>query len=110
MKRTGQLLPRRRMKIQSLKVAHEQGQPALRSKQGGKKDLLLRYPNFVAKSTDASFERPLLTCETGVPQMKMNRTGCIGKRGTVDGVRWEMNTELGLQVYLTHQSTIFFLA
>ncbi len=102
MKRTGQLLSCRRMKIQSLNVAHEQGQPALRSKQGGKKDLLLRHPNFVAKSTDASFERPFLTCETGVPQVKMNRTEYIGKRGTVDGVRWEINTELGLQVYLTH--------
>ena len=63
MKRTGQVLPSRRMKMQNLKAAHEQGQPALRSKQGGKKDLLLRHPNFVAKSTDASFETPPLACE-----------------------------------------------
>ena len=63
MKRTGQALPSRRMKIQNLKAAHEQGQPALRSKQGGKKDLLLRHPNFVAKSKDPSFEPPPLACE-----------------------------------------------
>ena len=63
MKRMGQVLPSRRMKIQNLKAAHEQGQPALRSKQGGKKDLLLRHPNFVAKSTDASFETPPFACE-----------------------------------------------
>ena len=63
MKRTGQVLPSRRMKMQNLKAAHEQRQPALRSKQGGKKDLLLRHPNFVAKSTDASFEISPLACE-----------------------------------------------
>ena len=27
------------------------------------KDLLLRYPNFVSKSIDASFEPPPLACE-----------------------------------------------
>ena len=64
MKRTGQVLPSRRMKMQNLKAAHEQKQPALRSKQGGQKDLLLRHPNFVAKSKDPSFELPPLACET----------------------------------------------
>ena len=63
MKRTGQVLPSRRMKMQNLKATHEERQPTLRSKQGGKKDLLLRHPNFVAKSTDASFETPHLACE-----------------------------------------------
>jgi len=63
MKRTGQVLPSRRMKMQNLKAAHEQKQPALRSKQGGQKDLLLRHPNFVAKSKDPSFEPPPLACE-----------------------------------------------
>jgi len=63
MKRTGQALPSRRMKIQNLKAAHEQKQPALRNKKGGKKDLLLRNPNFVAKSKDPSFEPPPLACE-----------------------------------------------
>ena len=63
MKRTGQVLPSRRMKIQNLKAAHKQKQPALRSNQGGQKDLLLRHPNFVAKSTDASFETSPLACE-----------------------------------------------
>ena len=63
MKRTGQVLPSRRMKIQNLKAAHEQRQPALQSKQGVKKDLLLHHPNFVAKSVDASFEPPPLACE-----------------------------------------------
>ena len=102
MKRTGQALSSRRMKIQNLKATHQIGQPALRSKQGGKKDLLLRHPNFVSSRRTLSFETPPLACETGVPQVKMDRTGCIGKRGTVDTVRWEMNPELGLQVYLTH--------
>ena len=63
MKRTGQVLPSRRMKIQNLKVAHEEGQPVLRSKQGGKKDLLLRHPNFVAKSPNARREPSPLACE-----------------------------------------------
>ena len=63
MKRTGQVLPSRRMKMQNLKAAHEQKQPALRSKQGGQKDLLLRHLNFVAKSKDPSFEPPPLACE-----------------------------------------------
>ncbi len=63
MKRTGQVLPSRRMKMQNLKAAHEQKQPALRSKQGGQKDLLLRHPNFVAKSKKPSFESPPLACE-----------------------------------------------
>ena len=63
MKRTGQVLPSRRMEIQNLKAAHEQGQPALRSKQGVKKDLLLRHPNFVAKLPNAKREPPPLACE-----------------------------------------------
>ncbi len=67
MKRTGQVLPSRRMKIQNLKAAHEQKQPALRSKQGGQKDLLLRHPDFVAKSKDPSFEPPPLACKADDP-------------------------------------------
>jgi len=63
MKRTGQVLPSRRMKMQNLKAAHEQKQPALRSRQGSNKHLLLRHPNFVAKSKDPSFEPPPLACE-----------------------------------------------
>ena len=63
MKRTGQVVPSRRMKIQNLKAAHEQRQPALPSKQAGKRDLLLRHPNFVAKSTDARREPRALACE-----------------------------------------------
>ena len=63
MKRTRQVLPSRRMKMQNQKAAHEQRQPALRSKQGVKKDLLLRHPNFVAKSKDPNSEPPPLACE-----------------------------------------------
>ena len=63
MKRTGQVLPSRRMKMQNLKAAHEQRQPALRSKQSGNKDLLLRHPNFVAKSPNARRELSPLACE-----------------------------------------------
>ena len=63
MKKTGQVLPSRRMKIQNLKAAHEEGQPVLRSKQGGKKDLLLRHPNFVSGRRTISFEAPPLACE-----------------------------------------------
>jgi hypothetical protein len=102
MKRTGQVLPSRRIKIQNLKAAHEQGQPALWNKQGGKKDLLLRHPNFVAKSPNARREPSPLACETGIPHVKMNQTGCTGKRGTTSGARREINSELGLQVYLAH--------
>jgi len=35
----------------------------LPGKQSNKNDLLLRHPNFVAKSTDASFETQPLACE-----------------------------------------------
>ena len=34
-----------------------------RFKGRSEKDLLLRHPNFVAKSADASFEPPPLACE-----------------------------------------------
>jgi len=104
MKRTEQVLPSRRMQIQNLEVVHKQGQPALRSKQDSKKDLMLRHPNFVAKSPNARREPSALACETGLPQVKMLRTGHIGKRGTADGVKRQMNPEFGLQVYLTHFS------
>ncbi len=100
MKRTGQVLPSRRMKIQNLKAAHEQGQPALRSKQDGKRNLLLRYPNFVAKSVDASFETPPLACEGSNPRPKMERMPCR-ERQMNPPERMKINTELGLQVYLT---------
>jgi hypothetical protein len=64
MKRTGQAISTKRMKIQNLTAANKEKQPPVgRSKQGSKKDLLLRHPNFVAKSTDASFEAPPLACE-----------------------------------------------
>ena len=63
MKRTGQVLPSRRMKMQNLTVAHEQRQPALQSKQGSEKDLLFRHPNFVAKSPNARREQSPLAYE-----------------------------------------------
>ncbi len=100
MKRTGQVLPSRRMKMQNLKAAHEQKQPALRSKQGGQKDLLLRHPNFVAKSTDASFETQPLVCEGSNFWSKMERMPCR-ERQMNPPERMKTNTELGLQVYLT---------
>lgn len=70
-----------------------------RFKGRSEKDLLLRHPNFVAKPTTTSFEPPSLACETGASQVRMNwaRTG---KRGTTNGVNQQMNSELGLQVYL----------
>jgi hypothetical protein len=107
MKRTGQIVSTKRMKIQNLTAANKEKQPPVgRSKQGSKKDLLLRHPNFVAKSTDASFEPPSLACEAGASQVMMNWTR-TGKRGTTNGVRRQMNPELGLQVYLTFSSKIF---
>ena len=105
MKRTGQVLPSRRMKMQNLKAAHEQGQPALRSKQDGKRNLLLRYPNFVAKSVDASFETPPLACEGSNPRPKMERMPCR-ERQMNPPERMKINTELGLQVYLAQLLTI----
>ena len=63
MKRTGQVLSGRRMKMQNLKVEHEQREPTLRSKEGGNRDLLLRHPNFVAKSQNARRELSPLACE-----------------------------------------------
>jgi len=71
MKKTGQVLPSRSMKMQNLKAAYEQRQPALRTKQGVKKDLLLRHPNFVAKSTDASFKASPLACEASAPTTEL---------------------------------------
>jgi len=100
MKRTGQVLPSRRMKIQNLKAAHQIGQPALWNKQSGKKNLLLRHPNFVAKSTDASFETQPLACEGSNPWPKMERMPCR-ERQMNPPERMKTNTELGLQVYLT---------
>ena len=63
MKRTGQILPGRRMKIQNLMAPKEQGQRVVRSRQAGKKHLLLRHPNFVAKSPNARRELSPLACE-----------------------------------------------
>jgi len=100
MKRTGQVLPSRRMKIQNLKAVHQIGQPALWNKQIGKKNLLLRHPNFVAKSTDASFETQPLACEGSNPRPKMERMPCR-ERQMNPPERMKPNTELGLQVYLT---------
>ncbi len=71
MKKTGQVLPSRIMKMQNLKAAHEQRKPALQSKQGVKKDLLLLYPNFVAKSPDASFKASPLACEASAPTTEL---------------------------------------
>jgi len=88
------------MKIQNLKAAYEQGQPALRSKQGSKKDLLLRHPNFVAKSKDPSFETQPLACEGSNPRPKMEWMPCR-ERQMNPPERMKTNTELGLQVYLT---------
>ena len=53
----------KRMKVKNLMAADEPGQPIFQRKQGGEKDLLLCHPNFVAKSTDASFETSPLACE-----------------------------------------------
>ncbi len=63
MKRRGQVPPSKRMKVEDLIASNEQGQPVMWGKQGSEKDLLLRHPNFVAKSTDASFEPSPLACE-----------------------------------------------
>jgi len=42
-----------------------QGRRIVTSKNGRTKDLLLRYPNFVAKSPASSFELTPLACEAG---------------------------------------------
>jgi hypothetical protein len=78
MKRTGQVLSTKRMKIQNRKAANEQEQPVVgRSKQRKGKDLLLRHPNFVAKSTDASFEPPPLACEASALTTELTAQNCI---------------------------------
>ena len=104
MKRPSQVLSGRRMKMQNHKVVHEQREPTLRSSEDSNRHLLFRHLNFVAKSQNARREPSALACETGLPQVKMLRTGHIGKRGTADGVKRQMNPEFGLQVYLTHFS------
>ena len=63
MKRTRKELRNKGRKIQNLNAVNEQGQPQVWGKQSGGKDLLLRHPNFVAKSINASFESPPLACE-----------------------------------------------
>ncbi len=42
-----------------------EGRRIVTSKNGRTKDLLLRYPNFVAKSPASSFELTPLACEAG---------------------------------------------
>jgi len=66
---------------------------------GRSEDLLLRQPNFASRRRTLSFEPSSLACETGASQVRMNWTR-TGKRGTTNGVRRQMNPELGLQVYL----------
>ncbi|MFC1902511.1 hypothetical protein ACFLX4_00375 [Chloroflexota bacterium] len=63
MKRTGRVLSGGRMKIQNPKAARRQRQPASRGKRSGNRDLLLRHPNFEAKSPDARREPSSLVCE-----------------------------------------------
>ncbi len=63
MKRPGQVLPGRRMKVQNHKVAHEQREPTLWSNEDNNIHLLLRHPNFVAKSQNAKRELSPLACE-----------------------------------------------
>ncbi len=51
------------MKVQNLMAPKEQGQRVVRSRQAGKKHLLLRHHNFVAKSPNARREVSPLACE-----------------------------------------------
>jgi hypothetical protein len=53
----------RRIRKQNSGAAPGQNQPALWSKRGGNKDLLPCQHNFVAKSTEASFEKHAPACE-----------------------------------------------
>ena len=63
MKRRRQIPSSKRMELGDLMATNEQHQPVMWTEQGSEKDLLLRHPNFVAKSTDASFEPSPLACE-----------------------------------------------
>ena len=63
MKKRGQIPPSKRMEAEDLMTTNKQGQSVIWSKQGSEKHLLLRHPNFVAKSLDASFEPQPLACE-----------------------------------------------
>ena len=63
MKRRGQVPPSKRMEVEDLMATNEQQQPVMCTEQASEKDLLLRHPNFVAKSAGPSFEPPPLACE-----------------------------------------------
>ena len=63
MKRPGQVLPGRRLKMQNIKVGHDQRNPALRSNGDNNRHLLLRDLNFVAKSQNVRREPSPLECE-----------------------------------------------
>ena len=53
----------KRRKERDLMATDEPGWSMFQRKQGDEKDLLLRHPNFVAKSKNRSFETPPLACE-----------------------------------------------
>ena len=80
---------------------HWRQQPMVMPREGDKKDLLLRHPSFVAKSTDASLEPSPLACEGSNPWPKMERTPCWERQMNLQEMM-KTNTELGLQVYLTY--------
>jgi len=63
MKRISQPPARKRMKVEEPIGANTLRHLVIHNKLGNKKDLLLRHPNFVAKSKDPSFEPPPLACE-----------------------------------------------
>ena len=62
MKRTQEPGSKRR-KESDLMATDELGRSMFQRKQGDERDLLLRHPNFVAKSRDRSFEASPLACE-----------------------------------------------
>ena len=63
MKRIARMLSGQGLERGAPQRPRDRRQLVLPGKQSSKKDLLLRHPSFVAKSTDASFETPPLACE-----------------------------------------------
>jgi len=63
MKRISQPPAWKRMKVGELIGANTLRHLVIHNKLDNGKDLLLRHPNFVAKSKDPSFEPPPLACE-----------------------------------------------
>ena len=76
MKRPGQVIPGRRMKMQNIKAGHNQREPPLQSNKGNNIHLLLRHQNFVAKPQNTRREPSPLACEASALTTELTARNC----------------------------------